>query len=97
MGSLLGGLPSVDPHNFTQRHPSGHPVPCKPTPVTFRPTHNQTLPPPDQVITTEAKNILIRNFYQQAEEKSRPKRAATEQLIPEHGCKQVRASTSYSK
>ncbi|XP_039036434.1 DET1- and DDB1-associated protein 1-like [Hibiscus syriacus] len=124
MGSLLGDLPSFDPHNFSQLRPCGHSdpsvrcsavewssyrsllcfeyneidflLPQKPTPVTYRPTHNRTLPPPDQVITTEAKNILIRNFYQHAEEKLRPKRAATEQLIPEHGCKQVKASTSYS-
>ncbi|XP_039022741.1 DET1- and DDB1-associated protein 1-like [Hibiscus syriacus] len=96
MESFLGDLPSFDPHNFSQLRPSGHSDPSKPTPVTYRPTHNRTLPPPDQVITTEAKNILIRNFYQNAEEKLRLKRAATEQLIPEHGCKQVKASTSYS-
>ncbi|KAK8520972.1 hypothetical protein V6N12_004892 [Hibiscus sabdariffa] len=96
MGSWLGDLPSFDPHNFSQLRPSAHSDLCKPAPVTYHPTHNRTLPPPDQVITTEAKNILIRSFYQQAEEKSftafplqlRPKRAATEQLIPEHGCKQ---------
>ncbi|KAL4348514.1 hypothetical protein GQ457_17G022140 [Hibiscus cannabinus] len=96
MGSWLGDLPSFDPHNFSQLRPSAHSDLSKPAPVTYHPTHNRTLPPPDQVITTEAKNILIRSFYQQAEEKLRPKRAATEQLIPEHGCKQVRASTSNS-
>ncbi|XP_043807814.1 DET1- and DDB1-associated protein 1 isoform X3 [Manihot esculenta] len=64
------------------------------TPATYHPTHSRTLPPPDQVITTEAKNILLRNFYERAEEKLRPKRAASENLIPEHGCKQPRASTS---
>ncbi|EEF51248.1 conserved hypothetical protein [Ricinus communis] len=64
------------------------------TPATYHPTHSRTLPPPDQVITTEAKNILLRNFYERAEEKLRTKRAASENLIPEHGCKQPRASTS---
>ncbi|KAK8500508.1 hypothetical protein V6N12_037765 [Hibiscus sabdariffa] len=96
MGSWLGDLPSFDPHNFSQLRPSAHSDLSKLAPVTYHPTHNRTLPPPDQVITTEAKNILIRSFYQQAEEKYftafplqlRPKRAATEQLIPEHGCKQ---------
>ncbi|KAK8266734.1 hypothetical protein V6Z11_D12G262000 [Gossypium hirsutum] len=39
-------------------------------------------------------NLLTRNFYQHDEEKLRPKRAATEHLIPEHGCKQAKASTT---
>ncbi|XWS38301.1 hypothetical protein CRYUN_Cryun19dG0120100 [Craigia yunnanensis] len=94
MGSMLGDLPSFDPHNFSQFRPSDPSNPSKIIPATYRPTHCRTLPPPDQVITTEAKNILIRNFYQCTEEKLRPKRAATERLIPEHGCKQPRASTS---
>ncbi|XVE57957.1 hypothetical protein DITRI_Ditri04bG0131100 [Diplodiscus trichospermus] len=94
MGSMLGDLPSFDPHNFSQLRPSDPSNPSKMTPATYRPTHGRTLPPPDQVITTETKNILIRNFYQRAAEKMRPKRAATEHLIPEHGCKQPRASTS---
>ncbi|KHG06608.1 DET1- and DDB1-associated 1 [Gossypium arboreum] len=63
-------------------------------PSTNCPTHSRTLPPPDQVIATEAKNILIRNIYQRAEEKLRSKRAATEHLLPEHGRKQPRPSTS---
>ncbi|KAK8486782.1 hypothetical protein V6N11_000270 [Hibiscus sabdariffa] len=71
MGSWLGDLPSFDPHNFSQLRPSAHSDLSKPAPVTYHPTHNRTLPPPDQVITTEAKNILIRSFYQQAEEKTR--------------------------
>ncbi|KAM4074822.1 hypothetical protein ACB094_10G122900 [Castanea mollissima] len=65
------------------------------TPATYHPTHSRTLPPPDQVITTDAKNILLRHIYQRAEEKDlRPKRAAPEHLVPEHGCKQPRASSS---
>ncbi|ESR52708.1 DET1- and DDB1-associated protein 1 [Citrus sinensis] len=94
MGSMLGDWPSFDPHNFSQLRPSDPSNPSKLTPATYRPTHSRTLPPPDQVITTEAKNILMRNFYQRAEDKLRPKRAASEHLIPEHGCKQLRASTS---
>ncbi|XP_022760657.1 uncharacterized protein LOC111306907 isoform X2 [Durio zibethinus] len=94
MGSMLGDLPSFDPHNFSQLRPSDPSNPSKMIPATYHPTHSRTLPPPDQVITTEAKNILIRNFYQCSEEKLRSKRAATEHLIPEHGRKQPRASTS---
>ncbi|MFQ6624141.1 hypothetical protein Gotur_003861 [Gossypium turneri] len=96
MGSMLGDLPSFDPHNFSQLRPSDPSNPSKVVPTTYRPTHSRTSPPPDQVITTEAKNILIRNFYQRAEEKLRPKRAATEHPTPEHGCKQPRASTTCS-
>ncbi|XVF52973.1 hypothetical protein PTKIN_Ptkin05aG0060900 [Pterospermum kingtungense] len=93
MGSMLGDLPSFDPHNFSQLRPSDPSNPSKMVPATYRPTHSRTLPPADQVITAEAKNILIRNFYQRAE-KLRPKRAATDHPTPEHGCKQPRASTS---
>ncbi|KAG4211454.1 hypothetical protein ERO13_A02G105400v2 [Gossypium hirsutum] len=89
MGSMLGDLPSFDPHNFSQLRPSDPSNPSKVVPTTYRPTHSRTSPPPDQ-----AKNILIRNFYQRAEEKLRPKRAATEHPTPEHGCKQPRASTT---
>ncbi|XP_022760648.1 uncharacterized protein LOC111306907 isoform X1 [Durio zibethinus] len=69
MGSMLGDLPSFDPHNFSQLRPSDPSNPSKMIPATYHPTHSRTLPPPDQVITTEAKNILIRNFYQCSEEK----------------------------
>ncbi|XP_040990604.1 DET1- and DDB1-associated protein 1 [Juglans microcarpa x Juglans regia] len=94
MGSLLGDWPSFDPHNFSQLRPADPSIPSRMTPATYHPTHSRTLPPPDQVITTEAKNILLRHIYQRAEEKDlRPKRAATEHLIPEHGCKQPRASS----
>ncbi|CAD5333665.1 unnamed protein product [Arabidopsis thaliana] len=65
-------------------------------PTTYRPTHNRTLPPPDQVITTEVKNILIRSFYQRAEEKLRPKRPATDHLAAEHVNKHFRAASSSS-
>ncbi|XP_011029356.1 PREDICTED: DET1- and DDB1-associated protein 1 [Populus euphratica] len=94
MGSLLGDWPSFDPHNFSQLRSSDPSNPSKMTPATYHPTHSRTLPPPDQVITTEAKNILLRNFYERAEEKLRQKRTASEHLMPEHGCKQARASTS---
>ncbi|KAK8599166.1 hypothetical protein V6N13_077098 [Hibiscus sabdariffa] len=50
MGSWLGDLPSFDPHNFSQLRPSAHSDLCKPAPVTYHPTHNRTLPPPDQGI-----------------------------------------------
>ncbi|KAF4354840.1 hypothetical protein F8388_018044 [Cannabis sativa] len=92
MGSMIGDWPSYNPHNFSQLRPSDPSTPSKMTLTTYHPTHNQTLPPPDQVITTESKNILLRQMYQRAEEKLRPKRAASEHLLPEHGCKQQRAS-----
>ncbi|KAK4771420.1 hypothetical protein SAY87_031952 [Trapa incisa] len=62
----------------------------KMTPTTYCPTHSRTLPPSDQIITTEAKNILIRNFYGRGEEKLRPKRAAAQLLDADHGSKQPR-------
>ncbi|WCJ26363.1 hypothetical protein M5689_008183 [Euphorbia peplus] len=92
MGSLLGDWPSFDPHNFTQLRPNDRTNPSKMTPATYHPTHSRTLPPPNQVITNESKNILLRNIYERTEEKLRPKRAASENLIPEHGCKQPRSS-----
>ncbi|XP_019709168.1 uncharacterized protein [Elaeis guineensis] len=49
MGSLLGDWPSYDPHNFSQLRPADPSAqPSKLTPVTYHPTHNRTLPPPDQ-------------------------------------------------
>ncbi|KAK7244568.1 hypothetical protein RIF29_39392 [Crotalaria pallida] len=93
MDSMLGNWPSCDPHNFSQFRPSDPYSSSKMTPATYHPTHNRTLPPPDQVISTEAKNILLRHIYQRAEEKLKPKRAASDNLLPEHGCKQPRVST----
>ncbi|XP_057967342.1 DET1- and DDB1-associated protein 1 [Malania oleifera] len=93
MGSMLGDWPSFDPHNFSQLRPSDPSNPSKKTPATYHPTHSRTLPPPDQVINTEAKNILLQHFYERAE-KLGPKRAASESLTPEHGCKQPRASSA---
>ncbi|XP_064950357.1 DET1- and DDB1-associated protein 1-like [Musa acuminata AAA Group] len=93
MGSLLDDWPSYDPHNFSQLRPADSSAQSsKLTPVTYRPTHNKSLPPPDQVISTEARNILLRHFYQKSEEKFRPKRAASDQLTPEHSCKQPRCA-----
>ncbi|XP_027349227.1 DET1- and DDB1-associated protein 1 [Abrus precatorius] len=93
MESVLGNWPSYDPHNFSQLRPSDPSSSSKMTPATYHPTHSRTLPPPDQVISTEAKNILLRHIYQHAEEKLKPKRAASDNLLPEHGCKQPRIST----
>ncbi|KAL8141614.1 hypothetical protein V2J09_014646 [Rumex salicifolius] len=94
MGSMLGNWPSYDPHNFSQLRSSDKDNPSRLIPATYHPTHNRTLPPPDQVISTESKNILIRHFYQHAEEKLRPKRAASEFLAPGTGSKHQRPSTS---
>ncbi|CAD5170775.1 DET1- and DDB1-associated protein 1-like [Musa acuminata AAA Group] len=93
MGSLLGDWPSYDPHNFSQLRPADPSAqPSKLTPATYHPTHNRTLPPPNQVISNEARNILLRHFYQKSEEKFRPKRAASDHLTSEHNCKQPRAA-----
>nr|KJB19127.1 hypothetical protein B456_003G085700 [Gossypium raimondii]KJB19128.1 hypothetical protein B456_003G085700 [Gossypium raimondii] len=50
MGSMLGDLPSFDPHNFSQLRPSDPSNPSKVVPTTYRPTHSRTSPPPDQGI-----------------------------------------------
>ncbi|XP_022958597.1 DET1- and DDB1-associated protein 1-like isoform X1 [Cucurbita pepo subsp. pepo] len=94
MGSMLGDLPSYDPHNFSQLRPSDPSTPSKMIPATYHPTHSRTLPPLDQVINTEPKNILLRHIYQHTEQKSRTKRPAVEHPMPEHGSKQPRASTA---
>ncbi|KAL9260367.1 DET1- and DDB1-associated protein 1-like protein [Drosera capensis] len=94
MGSILGDWPSYNPHNFSQLRPSDPSNPSRLAPVTYHPTHSRTLPPPDQVIHTESKNILVRHFYKHAEEKLRVKRAASEVLGPENFSKHPRASTS---
>ena len=62
-------------------------------PATYHSIHNRDVPPADQVINTEHKNILLREIYRRAEEKLTPKRAASDNLIPEHGSKQPRVST----
>nr|XP_043608498.1 DET1- and DDB1-associated protein 1 isoform X1 [Erigeron canadensis] len=117
--------PSYDPHNFTQLRPNDPSAPSKKAPITYHPTHDRTLPPPDQenaynswkcqkqeivknhqkvpsslsslpplphVISSEAKNILLRQFYQRGDEKLRPKRAASENLAPKQEYKHPRAS-----
>ncbi|GJN09246.1 hypothetical protein PR202_ga27235 [Eleusine coracana subsp. coracana] len=52
---------------------------------------------PSVVITTEAKNILLRHFYQKSEEKLRPKRAAPDNLAPENNNKLPRGSQSNAR
>ncbi|KAB2093748.1 hypothetical protein ES319_A02G114000v1 [Gossypium barbadense] len=54
MGSMLGDLPSFDPHNFSQLRPSDPSNPSKVVPTTYCPTHSRTSPPPDQVETEES-------------------------------------------
>ncbi|WOL06286.1 hypothetical protein Cni_G15018 [Canna indica] len=77
MGSLLGNLPSYDPHNFSELRPADPSAqPSKLTPVTYHPTHNKCLPPTNQVISTEARNILLRHFYQKSEEKETARQRA---------------------
>ncbi|XP_062216980.1 DET1- and DDB1-associated protein 1-like isoform X5 [Phragmites australis] len=90
MGSPLGGWPSYNPHNFSQIVPADPSAqPSNVTPTTYIATH-RTDPPLNQVITTESRNILLRHFYQNSEEKLRPKRAAPDNLAPENNNKQPR-------
>ncbi|KAL8498521.1 hypothetical protein ACS0TY_021740 [Phlomoides rotata] len=90
---MLGSWPSRDPHNFSQFKPNDPSNPSKMTPVTYHPTHDRTAPPPDQVISCEARNILLRHFYQRVEEK-RSKRGSSEYPTPERSSKLPKASTS---
>ncbi|KAL5727135.1 DET1- and DDB1-associated protein 1 [Ranunculus cassubicifolius] len=92
MGSLFGDWPSFNPHNFSQLRPSDPLNPSELTAATYHPTHNRTAPPPDQVIATEATNILLRKFYEHADQKLSPKRSASDNLVPDHGCKLPRSS-----
>ncbi|PWZ08050.1 hypothetical protein Zm00014a_016890, partial [Zea mays] len=83
MGSPLGGWPSYNPHNFSQLVPADPSAqPSNVTPATYVATH-RTDPPPNQVITTESRNILLRHFYQKSE-KLRPKRPAPDNLDTEN-------------
>eukprot|EP01137_Pigoraptor_chileana_P002049 Opistho-2@40391 len=72
--SFLADLPSFDRNNFAniQNHRYGDSF--KPSyhgkPLTYTPTHDRTQPPPDQQITTEKTNILLRYLYEQLETKS---------------------------
>ncbi|CAN6321664.1 unnamed protein product [Urochloa humidicola] len=71
MGSPLGGWPSYNPRNFSQLVPADPTAqPSNVTPATYIATH-RTDPPPNQVITTEPRNILLRHFYQKSEEKAK--------------------------
>ncbi|XP_066388855.1 DET1- and DDB1-associated protein 1-like [Miscanthus floridulus] len=90
MGSPLGGWPSYNPHNFSQLVPADPSAqPSNVTPATYVATHRTDVPP-NQVITTEARNILLRHFYRKSEEKLRAKRAAPDNLAPENNNKQPR-------
>ncbi|CAA0838191.1 Unknown protein [Striga hermonthica] len=60
-------------------------------PITYRPTHDRTIPSPDQVIATESKNILLRHFYQHGADKMKTKRASPESPDPEPASKVPRA------
>ncbi|KAL3818021.1 hypothetical protein ACJIZ3_003926 [Penstemon smallii] len=90
---MFGSWPSFNPHYFSQLKPNDPSSPSRMTPITYRPTHDRTLPPPDQVIGSEPKNILLRHFYEHAEEKMRLKRrASSDDLTPERASKLPRAS-----
>ncbi|XP_027080180.1 DET1- and DDB1-associated protein 1 [Coffea arabica] len=96
MGSMLGDWPSFDPLNFSQLRPSDPSSPSRMTPVTYCPTHDRCQPPPNQVIASESRNILLRNMYKRTEDKLRSKRPASEILITDQGLKHPRTSTAES-
>ncbi|KAL3499299.1 hypothetical protein ACH5RR_038392 [Cinchona calisaya] len=96
MGSVFGDWPSIDPMNFSQLRPSDPSSSSRMTPVTYCPTHDRCLPPPNQVITSESRNILLRNMYKRTEDKQRCKRPASENLTIDQGQKHPRTSTAES-
>ncbi|CAI9094167.1 OLC1v1029859C1 [Oldenlandia corymbosa var. corymbosa] len=61
MGPMFGDWPSFDPTNFSQVRPSDPSSPSRMTPVTYCPTHDRCLPPPNQAEIQEA---CIRKFNQ---------------------------------
>ncbi|MCO5568656.1 hypothetical protein L7F22_022355 [Adiantum nelumboides] len=77
MGSLFGDWPSYNPHNFSQLKPSDPSHSLQLTPATYYATHNRTIPPAHQVISTEVNNILLRHFHQSSEEKVNLRRSRT--------------------
>ncbi|KAI5062048.1 hypothetical protein GOP47_0022587 [Adiantum capillus-veneris] len=93
MGSLFGDWPSYNPHNFSQLRPSDPSHPLQLTPATYYATHNRTIPPAHQVISTEVNNILLRHFHQSSEEKVNSKRPAQESPAAEHASKQLKSSS----
>ncbi|XP_062216979.1 DET1- and DDB1-associated protein 1-like isoform X4 [Phragmites australis] len=94
MGSPLGGWPSYNPHNFSQivpADPSAQPsVECHTNHLHCDSQDRSASQSRTAVITTESRNILLRHFYQNSEEKLRPKRAAPDNLAPENNNKQPR-------
>ncbi|XP_073305131.1 DET1- and DDB1-associated protein 1-like [Primulina huaijiensis] len=94
MKPMLGSWPCIDPHNFSQFKPNDPSNSSKMTPATYHPTHDRTLPPPNQVIAAEAKNILLRHFYKHAEQKLRLKRASCDSPTPERASKLPRSSSA---
>ncbi|KAL3498903.1 hypothetical protein ACH5RR_041635 [Cinchona calisaya] len=93
---MQGDWPSFDRTNFSQLRPSDPSSPSRMTPVTYCPTHERCLPPPNQVITSESRNILLKNMYKRTEEKLRSKRPASETLATDQGSKHARTSTAES-
>ncbi|KAJ7537973.1 hypothetical protein O6H91_11G030000 [Diphasiastrum complanatum] len=96
MGSLLGDWPSYNPQNFSQLRPSDPSHPLQLSPVTYCATHNRTIPPPDQVISTEVTNILLRQFYRRGEAKASTKRSAVDSPSSEHINKQRRGACDHA-
>eukprot|EP00743_Colponemidia_sp_Colp-15_P011249 GILK01012521.1.p1 GENE.GILK01012521.1~~GILK01012521.1.p1 ORF type:complete len:120 (+),score=18.46 GILK01012521.1:39-398(+) len=78
--AFLSSLPSFNQANFMELKREPSKLPQKPPTLTvYTPTHPRTIPPADQVISTEKMNILLRQFYQHAEQKAKAvKRSAAE-------------------
>mmetsp|Transcript_48934 Transcript_48934/g.81425 ORF Transcript_48934/g.81425 Transcript_48934/m.81425 type:complete len:119 (-) Transcript_48934:343-699(-) len=59
--SFLSALPSFNKANFSLMRTTDPSRPSSHSPLVYCPTH-ETSPPPNQVITTEKTNILLRQF-----------------------------------
>ncbi|KAH7294751.1 hypothetical protein KP509_27G016600 [Ceratopteris richardii] len=97
MPSALGDWPSYNPHNFSQFRPSDPSHAMQSTPVTYHATHDRTMPPANQVISSEANNILLRHFHQPSEQRVCSKRSAQEPVASEHASKHLKSSSNHGR
>ena len=82
-GALLANLPRHRAAPASQFSSGSTPlrlVPERSTGALYIATHSRTEPPPDQIVSTEKQNILLRQFHAREEAKSRErqKRSSTE-------------------
>jgi len=73
----LSDLPSFNPSNFSQFKTQERQDKKKLRIPMYTATHAAALPPADQFISTEATNILLRHFYDLAEQKRQKRTQAS--------------------